>query len=259
MRLIRTFALLAAFGAGSTAFGQAKQWVTVKGTVKLGTAPAVAVINVTADKEHCLSKGPLNSDEIVVGKTGGLKNVVVYLRPDSTDRNAKFAPADINPALAAAKPKEHVIDQPCCQFVPRITVAKAGDTLVVKNSAPVNHNFKYDSDNNGSANWNTPPGQKQAFKEPLKAEPRPIAFECNVHPWMKGQVRVFDHPYFTMTDENGAFEFKDAPAGQYRIVYHHEKGYHKGAAGRLGEVLEIKAGADGKTMEMKPIDYEFPK
>jgi plastocyanin len=249
---------LAAFVAGSTAFGQAK-WVTVKGEVKLAAAPAVAAINVTADKEHCLSKGPLNSDEVVVGKKGGLKNVVVYLRPDDTNRNAVFKPADINPDLAKAKPKDHVIDQPCCQFVPRITVARVGDSLTVKNSAPVNHNFKYESDNNGSANWNTPPGQSQKFKDPLKAEARPIPFECNVHPWMKGQVRVFDHPYFALTDEDGKFEIKDAPAGKFRIVYHHEKGYHKGAAGRLGEVVQIAPGADGKTMEMKPIDYEFPK
>ena len=142
--------------------------------------------------------------------------------------------------------------------MPRMTLARVGDTLVVKNSAPVNHNFKYDSDNNGSQNWNTPPGQSQKFKDPLKAEPRPIAFECNVHPWMKGQLRVFDHPYFTMTDENGNFEIKDAPVGKYRIVFAHEKGFHKGAAGRLGEPIEIKAG-NNNTMEMKPIDYEFPK
>lgn len=268
MRFVRLLTLISAFAMGSFAFGQGKQWVTIKGQVKLAAIPAAVEINVTTDKQHCTSKGPLISDEIEVNKkNNGLKNVIVFLRPeliagipqnDPKNRNIPFPAAEINPALVSAKAKEHVIDQPCCQFVPRITLAKTGDTLVVKNSAPVNHNFKYDSDNNGSANWNTPPGQSQKFTSALKAEPRPIAFECNVHPWMKGQLRIFDHPYFALTDEDGKFEIKDAPAGKYRIVYAHEKGFHKGAAGRFGESIDIKLGSNS-TMEMKPIDYEFPK
>jgi hypothetical protein len=272
MRFVRFLTLAASFALGSAAFAQG-QWVTIKGQVKLAKPPAAlavaAPINVTADKEHCLSKGPLKSDMYEVNaKNNGLKNVIVFLRPellpgippnDPKNRNIPFKPNEINPALAAVKPVEHVIDQPCCQFVPRITLAKAGDTLVVKNSAPVNHNFKYDSDNNGTNNWNTPPGQSQKFPKPLAAEPRPIAFECNVHPWMKGQIRIYDHPYFALTDADGKFEIKDAPAGKYRIVFAHEGGFHKGAAGRNGEPIVIQAGADSKTMEMKPFEYEFPK
>ncbi|MFO0936416.1 MAG: hypothetical protein U0798_07900 [Gemmataceae bacterium] len=259
MRFVRVLSFIAALTASSTAIAQDGKWVTIKGQIKLENAPAATDINVTTDKQHCLSKGPLKTDDLVVNpKNNGIKNVVVYLRPDDKDRNAKFKPSEINPELANPKSVEHVIDQPCCQFVPRIVVARVGDTITVKNSAPVNHNIKYESDNNGSGNWNMPAGTSQKFKAPCAAEPRPIPFECNVHPWMKGQIRIFDHPYYAITDADGKFEIKGAPAGKYRIVYAHEKGYHKGAAGRLGEVIEIKA-ASNNTMEMKPIDYDFPK
>lgn len=272
MRFVRFLTLAASFAIGSAAFGQGN-WVTIKGQVTLAKPPAElkagSEINVTADKEHCLSKGPLKTDLYDVNaKNGGLKNVVVYLRKEldpalpinaPANRVISIPAAEINPALVNAKSVEHVIDQPCCQFEPRCLVARTGDTLVVKNSAPVNHNFKYSSNNNGEKNWNTPPGQSQKFDAALKAEPIGFKFECNVHPWMAGKVWVFDHPYFTMTDKDGKYEIKDAPAGKYRIVYAHEGGSHKGTRWYVGEPIEIKAGADGKTMEMKPFEYEFPK
>ena len=86
----------------------------------LPNPPAEAPANVTTDKEHCLSKGPITNQVYAVNpKNKGLKNVVVYLRPDDNDPKAKFAAGQISPKLASAKPVQHVIDQPCCQFEPR--------------------------------------------------------------------------------------------------------------------------------------------
>jgi hypothetical protein len=39
---------------------------------------------------------------------------------------------------------------------------------------------------------------------------------------MKMHIRVFDHPYFAVTDEQGNFEIRNAPAGEYRLVVWHE-------------------------------------
>ena len=69
---------------------------------------------------------------------------------------------------------------------------------------------------------------------------------------MTGYVRVFDHPYFAVTDENGNFEIKNAPAGKFRIVYWHENGIRGGAKGRAGDVIEIK----GPTTELKPTEFD---
>ena len=66
---------------------------------------------------------------------------------------------------------------------------------------------------------------------------------------------MFDHPYFAITDADGKFEIKDAPAGKWRVVYWHEDGFHKGREGVIGETIEVK----GPTLELKPLDFEFPK
>ena len=52
----------------------------------------------------------------------------------------------------------------------------------------------------------------------LVADRFPITVSCTIHPWMRAWIRVFDHPYYAVTDDNGHFEIKDAPAGEYRLV-----------------------------------------
>ena len=47
--------------------------------------------------------------------------------------------------------------------------------------------------------------------------------KCNMHPWMKGYIAVFKHPYFAVTDKNGSFELKDLPPGTYTITAWQEK------------------------------------
>ncbi|HEY2787681.1 MAG TPA: hypothetical protein VGJ05_22175 [Fimbriiglobus sp.] len=242
------------------------KWVTIEGQVLLPEATIKTMgekkpIVVSQDKAHCLSKGPLYPDDVIVNpKNRGLQNAVIWLRPANKERAPKLPPEDIFPDYAAGKvkPKDLVIDQPCCQFVPRITLAREGDTLTIKNSAPVNHNTKWSSNNNGEFNVNLAPGQSFKLPKPLVYERTQIPFECNIHPWMKGQVRVFDHPYFALTDADGKFEIKNAPAGKFNIVYAHENGFHKGADGRFGWPIEIKDDGTGK-MVLKPLEYEFPK
>jgi hypothetical protein len=69
---------------------------------------------------------------------------------------------------------------------------------------------------------------------------------------MDGYVRVFDHPYFAVTDADGKFEIKNAPVGKYRIVYWHEAvGLRGGRAGRFGEPIEIA----GPKTDLKEVDF----
>src|SRR5580698_5057340 len=122
---VRFLALLVAFLAVSAASADDK-WGTVKGQVVYPAnlpIPKREALNVTQDKEHCLSKGEILDETVVVNpKNRGVKNVVVWLRPDNaTDAKAKFTPAQINPADAKRKPAEVLIGQPCCMFVDRIT------------------------------------------------------------------------------------------------------------------------------------------
>jgi hypothetical protein len=229
---------------------------TLKGQVVFPAGkdiPKRAELNVTQDKDHCLSKGKILDESVVVNpKNRGVKNVVVFLRPDSTNPKAEFSKEQLPPGDASRKPGEVVIDQPCCMFVNRVTVARVGDKLVVKNSAPVPHNFFWDSSNNGAYNVTIPKMDKWTMPEAIKKENPPIQFKCTIHGWMTGYVRVFDHPYYAVTDENGKFEIKNVVPGKYRIVYWHENGLRGGAKGRLGEEIEVKA----PVTELKPTDFD---
>jgi hypothetical protein len=245
-----------ALGGYATA---ADEWVTIKGQVVFPAdkkLPERAKLNVTQDKDHCLSKGDILDESVIVnGKNKGIKNVVVYLRPDDTTGKAEFPKDKIFPDDAKRKPAEVLIDQPCCMFVKRVTVARVGDTIVVKNSAPVAHNFFWDSGNNGAHNVTVPKMDSWKMPQALVKENPPIQYKCTIHGWMTGYVRIFDHPYYAVTDDDGKFEIKNAPAGKYRIVYWHENGVRGGAKGRFGEPIEITAGKGG-TMEMKPTDFD---
>jgi plastocyanin len=254
----RSLVVLAIGFAAATQFLDARaaddeKWGTITGQVKMSKAPKPAVIEVNTDKEHCLSKGPLFQQDVLVGKNGGVEHVVVWLRPDSDDRRAPFPADKIHPDLVKAVNKTHIVDQPCCQFIPRVVAARAGDKIEFKNSAPVNHNINYASDAE-PFNVNLTPNTSKTTK-PLEAQTGPIPFKCDIHPWMAGRVRVFDHPYYAITDAEGNFTIKNAPPGKWRLVYWHENGYHKGREGAMGFPLEVKG---GETTKLDAIDLELP-
>lgn len=242
-------------GTGFTA-GADDKWATVKGQVlfpKDKELPKRGPLNVTQDKEHCESKGKILDESVLVNeKSKGIKNVVVFLRPDETDLKAEFKKDQIHPDDAKRKPGEIVIDQPCCMFVNRVSVGRVGDKLVVKNSAPVAHNFFWDSGNNGAHNVTIPKMDKWEMKDALVKENPPIQYKCTIHGWMTGYVRIFDHPYYAVTDDDGKFEIKNAPVGKYRIVYWHENGVRGGVKGRAGDQIEIA----GPATELKPIEFD---
>ena len=233
------------------------QWVALRGRITLPNTPRPSTITATTDKEFCEKDGPLVDESLIVGRTGGVKNVVVWLRPDSSNRNEPFPRDRVYPFLAATPPVERVIDQPCCQFVPRITAARAGDMLVVRNSAKVAHNVNMSAgDENPHLvfNVNIPSAGDKRFG-PVAAQRTPIPFKCDIHPWMKGFVRVFDHPYFAVTDDDGNFELRDAPAGNWRLVVWHEGGFHRGRDGVLGMPVELR----GEQTDLPAIELQLPK
>jgi hypothetical protein len=233
-------------------------WSTVKGTIVYPASkpvPERKKLDVSQDKEHCLSKGDILDETLIVNpKNKGIKNVVVWLRPAGKDLKAKFAANQINPDDAKRKPATITIDQPCCMFVNRITVARVGDTIVAKNSAPVAHNFFWTSANNGEFNVTVAKESEWKMPQPLVAESSPVQFKCTIHPWMSGYVRVFDHPYYAVTDADGKFEIKNAPVGKFNMIVWQEKsGFLGGRDGRFGQPVEIKAGST----ELKPIEFDI--
>ncbi len=195
MRLL-SFALCCALVPSSATTSEA-QWATIKGQVVYPAEKAVPnrpQLAVNVDKPACLVNGPILDESVIVNpKNRGIKNVVVYLRPLNIKAN-QFGQNEIHPDDLKRKPAEIAITQPCCMFVDRVTVARVGDTIVVKNPANIVHNFFWVSSNNGDYNQNVPVKNGWKMPAPLVAESTPIQYKCTVHPWMSGYVRIFEHP-----------------------------------------------------------------
>jgi hypothetical protein len=235
--------------SASPAFAGDGDWGTVKGRVVYkGPAPAPKEINVTKDQDHCLLKGPLFSEELVVNpKNNGVRWAFVWLIPEQ-----KGAKIPIHPNLLAIKDKQVSIDQPCCQFVPHALGMREGQELVAKNSAPLNHNVHWTGHPLKNPGGNVIVPSKKSFTiEGLKADRFPVKINCDIHGWMSAWVRVFDHPYFAVTDKDGNFEIKLAPAGQFRLMmWQEEVGW---IGGRDGVPVTIQGGGVTDTGESKLI------
>jgi len=243
LTIIVAAGLLGALSQDST-FADDNGWGGIKGTIIWGgdEVPKRQPIDLKAnpDKMVCLKEGPILDETWVVNpKNKGLRYAFVWLAPK--DKEAKLP---IHPDLKEIKVKKIVIDQPCCMFIPHAIGLREGQALVAKNSAAISHNYKWSGhpDVNPGGNVLLPPGTEKVIDD-LKADRLPVSIECNIHAWMKGWVRVYNHPYYAVTDENGSFEFKNAPAGEWQlIVWHGSGGWLGGAKGKNGQPITIKAG-----------------
>jgi hypothetical protein len=238
-----------------------RHWGTIKGRVVFdGTPiPANPEATVKIDKEHCLSKGPIKRDELVVNpKNRGVRWVLVWLAPVKDFRDPTRVPP-IHPSLKDVSPKKVEIDQPVCRFVPHMVAVREGTTIVFKNSAPIHNNVRVDGWPKGPYH-NALLHAKTGVLEVKGVKARLVPFSCSnsMHPWMKGWVGVFRHPYYAITDADGKFDIQDAPIGQWRLMLWQEKVGWVINRGRdhIGRVITIKGGhrTTTETVWLKDVD-----
>lgn len=220
MRLSFAAAVLAALGLLLSGSSVRAQFGTVKGQILWGDnkIPLIKEINVDKDQAHCLSKGKILSEEWMIDeKSKGVKGVFVWL----VDADGKPLPA--NPSLPEP-PKKVTMDQPCCMFIPRVVALREGQILEVKNSSPIAHNVNWAGGGALQDNGNVilPAGGAHEITKFRPTKSAPVLISCNIHGWMKGYVRIFDHPYYAVTDKEGNFEIKGVPAGDWNLVVWHE-------------------------------------
>lgn len=231
--LVGVLALFGVFGLVQTVSAQKGDWGTLKGQVVWAekALPKRVPLSVTADKEACLIKGPLFDPFTQVNaKNQGVPLAVVWLIPLNKKDSLKIHPDLLKPAKA-----EVSMDQPCCLFEPPVLAMRAGQTLVIKNSSGISHNANVQGGKVGpNLNPLIPPGRQVEVMK-IEARPSPILVGCSIHLWMRAYIRVFDHPYFAVTDENGQFEIKNAPTGPHRLVAWHP---------HVGWVIAEKKNAD---------------
>jgi hypothetical protein len=251
--VIGTSALLLGVAATTVLGADDAKWVTIKGKVVWeGPVPAQPKIVPGVNQDVCArDKDPLEEDYLINPKNQGLKNVFVWIRPEGLKRDDPFPQDKIHPSLLKPAKPEVEIEQPSCRFVPHALALRAGQKLVIKNNAPVAHNTKWDSNENGNFNPIIEPGKKFELPKPLVAEPGKIVVVCNIHTWMKAHVRIFDHPYYALTDADGQFEIKLAPTGNFNLfVVHPMNGPLNGKAGNKGQPIAIKGDLDVGVLKM---------
>jgi hypothetical protein len=180
----------------------------ITGTVKLtGTPPEMAMTKRQADP-YC-AKTPMKEEEVVVGASGGLKNVIVRLTKGVTGAY---------PAPAASA----TVDQSACMYRPRVQGIVLGQPLVIKNSDQTLHNIHGYKGPSTLFNMAEIPNMPPVTKQLTDAD-QIVKLKCDVHPWMTGFVLVSSHPFFAMTGDDGSFKITGVPAGSYTVEAWHER------------------------------------
>ncbi len=218
---------------------------TISGKVTFkGTVPTIAPLNVPKDKDFCGVTLP--SDVLVVGKGGGLKNAVVSLR-GVTEGKA----LDLKQAITLSNKK--------CMFEPHVVAVPVRSKLAIVNDDPILHNTHSFLGRKTVFNLALP-NKGQVIKKRIK-KTGVMTVRCDAHPHMSAYVLSFDHPYYTVTGENGSFTIKDIPPGTYTVTAWHEDWtiVKKGKKGRIkyGKPHSMSKKitiAGGKTAT---VDFEF--
>jgi hypothetical protein len=193
----------AAPAAGSSGNG------TISGKVAFqGTPPAPEKVKVAADPK-CQAMHPQGLEKQTVQvKDGGLAHVFVWVK---------------NAPSGAAPPAQAVtLDQQGCEYHPHIVGVQTGQQIKITNSDETLHNIHPRPTVNTEFNIGQPRKGMESVKTFDKQEIM-IPVGCDVHPWMRSYISVVSHPFFAVTRDDGTYEIKGLPPGEYEVEAFHEK------------------------------------
>jgi hypothetical protein len=178
---------------------------TGKGTLTFdGKAPVPAAIDPQTDREICSVQGLVDESLLVDAKSGGIKNVAVWIE------KTKAAPST---------PLQ--VDNHGCRLEPHVLIAPKGAELTIKNRDTFLHTAGA-KDPKGKDLFNVAlPVRDQEAKKKLTAL-GPNALRCDVHPWMKAYVVVTNGELSAVSDEKGGFEIRGVPPGKHAVRFWHE-------------------------------------
>lgn len=175
-----------------------------------GTPPSRPTIHMSADPA-CDRIAPEGrpADTMVVDPSGGIANVLVYVKSGLSSKEKFPAPA------TSAR-----IDQKGCIYVPHVIGVRTGQEIEIYSADETFHNVNARAAENTPFNVATPHGTAvhRSFSKPEVA----VKLKCDIHPWMSAYVGVFDHPFFAVTQADGSFELPLLPEGEYTIEAWHE-------------------------------------
>ena len=170
-----------------------------------GTPDAPQKVKLSADpKCAAMHKEGLERQTIKV-KDGGLADALVYVKSGA----GGSYPAPAEPV---------VLDQQGCDYHPHMVVMQAGQALKIRNSDDTLHNIHPKPKVNV--------GQARKGMEAVRNFDKPevmIPVGCDVHPWMRAYISVLANPFYAVTKEDGSYEIKGLPPGEYEVEVLHGK------------------------------------
>ena len=222
--------------AGGEAAPVGEGWGTLKGQFVLaGGAPSLADVS-TGGKDAPTCPASVSDDSLVVDSaTGGIANVVIFLR--NTSR--------IHPDMTEPSEEDLLFDQEGCVFLSHVTAIRVGRQMKILNSDPISHNTNISPPGDTAINPLLA-GKAEAFYTFKRRQNAPVPVSCNIHPWMKAFVIPRDDPYIAVTKPDGTFEIANVPAGESLEwqVWHERSGNLAAQSGWRNGRFEIEVGAD---------------
>ena len=214
-------------------------------------------IDMSADPV-CRSLNPetVRAQKVLVNSNHTLKNVFVYVKDGLGDQ---AMPVPETPA---------VLDQRGCNYVPHVLGMQAGQKLQIMNSDATLHNIHAFPKNSSQFNLGMPM-QGMKLEKTFSNPEIMVKMRCDVHPWMNGYIGVLKHPFFATTGDDGSFEIKNLPAGEYTVEAWHEtygtktqkiivtEGNPATADFKFSakEITDEASGLKIKTSEAKPVSH----
>lgn len=196
----------------------------VAGTVRVeGDLPADTTVRPTMDRRTC---GESFVDRTIVGGANGLGQVVVWL-------------TDVRGGKPLPLARRFTVTNERCRIEPRVQAVVAGGTLNVRSGDPVVHRTRVLRQGTGEvvARYEHNDFGQVVPDDDVLRTPGLLELRSDVHPWTRGFVAVFDHPYFAVTGATGRFALDDVPPGEYTLAAWHER------LGRIEQRVTVAAGA----------------
>ena len=177
---------------------------SIKGRVVFnGKVPNARKIQIVKDHEVCNDREKI-APKIRVNDRQQVQDVVVFLG----DIKAGKAPV--------ATDSKRTIEQKTCTFAPHVQVLMQDVPFDVVNSDPIAHNLHCTQHRRTLFN---PIQPKQDMRSEFTIiDPGLATLRCDIHNWMRAYLYILWHPYYAVTEADGAFELTDVPPGEYELV-----------------------------------------
>jgi plastocyanin len=197
------------------------------GNVSATATPADSLIAVARDQRVC-------GDSAVVRRVRlngtSLANALVWVEGITAGK-----------PLPDARRATVTIDK--CNFDPKVSAVVSGSTINVLSRDRASHDVRFYREGDGTpvASILTVDAGQVVPTEHIAAKAGIVEARCQAHPWVRAYVAVFDHPYFAVTDEKGAFSMEQLPAGSYTV-----KVWHEGMEQAVEQRVTVGAGGTGQ-------------